>query len=374
MKIVIAPDSYKNALRASAVAEAMRSGWQQSRPQDETVLLPMSDGGEGLCDALCAALSGTKVEVPSHDALMRERCALAVISGETAVVESAEANGIELLHRSELSPLKTTTFGVGEIIKTLIEKYHCRNFIIGIGGSATVDGGAGMLQALGYRFFDRCGREIAPGAGGGALKEICRMEGSAAENLLSGVKIQVACDVTNILCGVTGSAAVFGPQKGATPDDVKILDANLEHFARIWQDAGKMPGDGAAGGLGFALRMLGAEMVKGAALVMEHTGFYHALAGADLVLTGEGCSDDQTACGKLCSEIARATAEKGIPAVLISGALRGDCRDLEKLFAGCFSVSSGVCTLDEALAASEENIRRTVRNLAVFAGSFFRRK
>ena len=213
MKIVIAPDSYKNALRASAVAEAMRSGWQQSRPQDETVLLPMSDGGEGLCDALCAALNGTKVEVPSHDALMRERCALAVISGETAVVESAEANGIELLHRSELSPLKTTTFGVGEIIKTLIEKYHCRNFIIGIGGSATVDGGAGMLQALGYGMLDKNGEQVSFGARG--LKEL---ETITDENVIPELKectFRIACDVTNPLCGELGCSAVFALQKGA---------------------------------------------------------------------------------------------------------------------------------------------------------------
>lgn len=370
MKIIAAPDSYKNALRASSVACAMARGWQQVRPQDEVVLLPMSDGGEGLCDALCTALNGTKVGITVHDSLMRLREGIAVTAGDTAVVESAEANGIELLDRSELSPLKTTTYGVGELIKVLIEKYHCRNFIVGIGGSATVDGGIGMLQALGYRFYRSNGELIAPGAGGGVLNEICRMDGREAEALLSDVKIRVACDVTNILCGSSGSAAVFGPQKGASEEDVKVLDANLAHFARIWNDPGCAPGDGAAGGLGFALRMLGATMVKGAQLVMEHTGFFSALAGADLVLTGEGCSDDQTVCGKLCSEIARAAKKHNVPTVLISGALRGDCRELEKLFAGCFSVSTGVCTLDEALAASEENIVRITRNLAAFAGAF----
>ena len=301
MKIIVAPDSFKNALRAAGVARALAAGWKQVRAQDEVICLPMSDGGEGLCDALCAALDGKFADIAVHDSLMRPRIGRAVVAGDPAVIESAEANGIELLKRCELAPLETTTFGVGEIFRTLLQKYHCRNFIIGIGGSATVDGGVGMLQALGFRFLRADGSALPPGAGGGALKEIVKIDDSGAEPLLKGVQIKVACDVNNVLCGSNGSAEVFAPQKGASPETVKILDGNLHHFAGVWGDPGEFPGDGAAGGLGFALRMLGGNMESGAKIVMRETGFADALAGADLVITGEGCSDDQTACGKLCA-------------------------------------------------------------------------
>ena len=373
MKIVIAPDSFKNALRASEVARALSEGWKSVRMQDEMILLPMSDGGEGLCDALANSLAGTFVEIPVHDALMRECLAKAVVSGDTAVIESAEANGIERLKRSELAPLETTTFGVGELLRTLLEKYRCRNFIIGIGGSATVDGGVGMLQALGYRFFDADGKLIPPGAGGGVLEKIVRICDKEVEPQLKSAKIKVACDVTNVLCGNSGSAAVFGPQKGATPEMVEILDKNLKHFAELWNDNGEAEGDGAAGGLGFALRQLGGEMVSGAQLVMQETHFTEHLAGADLVITGEGCSDDQTACGKLCSAIALAAKRSEVPTVLVSGALRGDCAELEKLFAGCFSISRGVCTLEEALKDTENNLKKSARALAAFASKLLNR-
>ena len=370
MKVIVAPDSFKHALRASSVAGSIAEGWKHIRKQDEVIQLPMSDGGEGLCDALCAALNGRFVNIAIHDPLMRPRQGTAVVAGETAVIESAEANGIELLKNSELSPLETTTYGVGELLCTLLKQYHCRNFIIGIGGSATVDGGVGMLQALGCRFLRADGSVVPDGAGGGALAEIVRIDDSAVEPLLKNVQIKVACDVNNILCGPSGSAAVFGPQKGATPEMVKILDENLCHFAKLFGNNGDHPGDGAAGGLGFALRMLGGNMVSGAKLVMQETGFAAVLAGADLVITGEGCSDDQTACGKLCAEIALKAKAAGVPTVLISGALRGDCAELEKLFAGCFSISRGVCSLDEALKNSAVNLEKCASSVAAFAGIF----
>ncbi len=366
MKIIIAPDSFKNALRANEVAQALAAGWKKVRKEDEIIMLPMSDGGEGLCDALGAALNGKFADIAVHDSLMRPRQGRAVVSGECAVIESAEANGIELLKRSELSPLSTTTYGVGEIFRTLLHKYHCRNFIIGIGGSATVDGGVGMFQALGYRFLRADGSVIPPGAGGGGLSEIAKIDAGDAEPLLKDIQIQVACDVNNVLCGSNGSAAVFGPQKGATPEMVKRLDENLRHFARLWGENGEVPGDGAAGGLGFALRMLGGKMESGAGIVMRETGFVKALAGADLVITGEGCSDDQTACGKLCAVLAHEAEAAGVPTVLVSGALRGNCTELEKLFSGCFSISRGVCTLDEALASTRENLEKTASALAAF--------
>ncbi len=368
MKIIVAPDSFKNALRASSVAQYMAAGWKRVRKNDELIMLPMSDGGEGLCDALCTALHGEFVDIPVHDSLMRLRQGRAVIAGDTAVIESAEANGIELLEQSELAPLETTTFGVGELLRSLFNEHHCRNFIIGIGGSATVDGGVGMLQALGYRFLRADGSAVPDGAGGGVLNKIVKIDDSAVDPLLKNIQIKVACDVNNVLCGEHGSAAVFGPQKGATPEMVKILDENLRHFAKLFGNNGDFPGDGAAGGLGFALRMIGGRMESGAKIVMRETGFAAALDGADLVITGEGCSDDQTACGKLCAAIALEAKAAGVPAVLVSGALRGDCSELEKLFAGCFSISRGVSTLEDALKDTAVNLEKCTASLAAFAG------
>ena len=227
-----------------------------------------------------------------------------------------------------------------------------------------------MLQALGYRFLRKDGSVIPDGAGGGILNEIVEIDDENVEPLLKEIQIKVACDVNNLLCGANGSAAVFGPQKGATVEMVKILDENLCHFANLYGSAGDVPGDGAAGGLGFALRMLGGKMVSGAKIVMQETGFAKALDGADLVITGEGCSDDQTACGKLCASIALEAKAAGVPTVLVSGALRGDCAELEKLFAGCFSISRGVCTLDEAMAHTAENLKKCSSALAAYAGMF----
>lgn len=368
MKIIVAPDSFKNALRASSVARSMAAGWKRVRKDDELIMLPMSDGGEGLCDALCTALHGKFVDIPVHDPLMRLRQGRAVIAGDTAVIESAEANGIELLEQSELAPLETTTFGVGELLWSLFNEHHCRNFIIGIGGSATVDGGVGMLQALGYRFWRADGSVVPDGAGGGVLNKIVRIDGSCADPLLKNIQIKVASDVNNVLCGEHGSAAVFGPQKGATPEMVKILDENLRHFAGLFEENGDVPGDGAAGGLGFALRMIGGQIESGAKIVMRETGFAAALDGADLVITGEGCSDDQTACGKLCAAIALEAKAAGVSTVLVSGALRGDCSELEKLFAGCFSISRGVSTLEDALKDTAVNLEKCTASLAAFAG------
>ena len=374
MKIIVAPDSFKHSLRAGGVADAVASGWASVRPEDEILKFPMSDGGEGLCEALCHALSGKMVKISTYDPLMRPRIGTAVVAGDTAVIESAEANGIELLDKTELSPLRCTTFGVGELIKALLLQYHCRNFIIGIGGSATVDGGSGMMQSLGCRFFDQNGGELPPGMGGGDLRRIAAIDKTSMLPELKMIRIKVACDVSNILCGECGSAAVFGPQKGATAEMVRILDENLLHWAKLWNDPGTSSGDGAAGGLGFALRMLGGRMVKGALLVMEETGFLRALDGCDLVITGEGCSDNQTAYGKLCSQIALSAGERGVPTLLLSGALKGDCSELFRLFSGCFSISTGPGTLEEALKNCAANLRDSASALAGFSNIFNRKR
>ena len=367
MKIVIAPDSYKGAMRAGQVAAAIAEGWRSIRQDDEIVLLPLSDGGEGLCEVLTNGSGGEFVRIETVDALMRQKSATVGISGDTAVIESAEANGIEHLAATELNPLRATTAGVGMLLKEVLTRYRCRKVIIGIGGSATVDGGAGMLQALGVRFYDRCGRLLPFGIGGGDLINIGRIELDGMLPEISEAEISVACDVTNPLCGDNGSAAVFGPQKGALPDMVTSLDRNLAHFASLLDDDGTCPGDGAAGGLGFALRkVVRAQLCPGAALVMRELKFAEVLKDASLVITGEGCSDNQTVCGKLCSQVAETAGEYGVPVLLLSGALQGDCKELEKLFAGIFSIAVRPSTLDEAIASTGENLYRSAANFARF--------
>ncbi|MBE6357058.1 MAG: glycerate kinase [Lentisphaerae bacterium] len=372
MKIVIAPDSYKGAMRAAKVADTLAKAWLSIRPQDDVVTIPLSDGGEGMADALASACGGEFLTIPTFDALMRQITGKAVVLGSVAVLESAEANGIERINKDELNPMAATTFGVGVMISALLDR-GCRELIIGIGGSATVDGGAGMLQALGAVFYDIDGNELPPGAGGVVLRHVAKVDFSKLDPRLAQCRIQVACDVINPLCGVNGSAAVFGPQKGATPDMVNSLDANLHHWAELAGDPGVIPGDGAAGGLGFALRkILNAKLLSGAELVMKYSGFEAALPGASMVITGEGCSDEQTVCGKLCACVAQKAAEYHVPTVLVSGALRGDTSALESLFCGCFSISPGAVSLAEAVAGTERNLLRMGANLArltVAAGS-----
>ncbi|MBR7121714.1 MAG: glycerate kinase [Lentisphaeria bacterium] len=364
MKVIFAPDSYKGALRAEKVAGTMAAAWQTIRPEDEIITIPLSDGGEGMAAALAAAGNGNFITVPTTDALQRKINAQAVITGNIAVLESAEANGIEKLSRQELNPLAATTFGVGTMINHLLDR-NCTDLLIGIGGSATVDGGAGMLQALGAKFIDRNGNQLPDGIGGGSLRHIARVDLDGINKKLAGCRIKVACDVTNPLTGPLGSAAVFGPQKGATGEMVTSLDENLAHWAALFNDDGSHPGDGAAGGLGFALRkILGATLVSGAELVLEYSNFDAAAADADLVITGEGCSDEQTAYGKLCSIVAAHAAKYDVPTILVSGALKGDCTALEKVFLACFSIARGPATLDEAIAATEKNLRHMAINLA----------
>ena len=372
MKIVIAPDSCKGALSSPDVCAALKAGWLERRPQDEVLLFPLADGGEGTCEALVKAGKGKLYETQAHDPLMRPitcRCGI-VGAGPTGVMELAAASGIELLSRQELSPLETTTYGSGEVMKFLLEK-GCRKFLLGIGGSATVDGGVGMLQALGAQFFDAQGALLPPGLGGGSLKRIAKADFCSLDPRLKECCIEVACDVTNPLSGPHGAAAVFGPQKGATPEEVEILEENLKHWAELCGGDGELPGSGAAGGVGFMLRtVLKSTISSGAELVIKCAALDEALENADLLITGEGCSDEQTLCGKLPAVAAAHGAKFNVPTVLCSGAVKGDTRELEKVFAGVFSISHGAVTLDEAIARTAENLRRTAANLAALANAF----
>jgi len=279
----------------------------------------------------------------------------------------AAASGIELIPTNQLNPLQATSWGTGELIADAIN-LGVSKIIIGIGGSATCDGGAGMMQALGCRFRDPRGFEVAGRACGGMLDRIASIE--VPDHFpLAGVEICVACDVTNPLLGHDGCARVYGPQKGANNAMIAMLDRNLAHFSKVLMAAGlatscQQPGDGAAGGLGFGLRALfGAQMCSGAQLVLSAAGFADHLAGADLVITGEGCTDGQTMSGKLCACVAAVAAEHHVPTIIVSGALRGDRHELLRHFSAAFSIAPGPESLEEALQHAHMDLSDTAASI-----------
>jgi glycerate kinase len=278
----------------------------------------------------------------------------------------ASASGIELLRREDLNPLKAASYGTGELIKAALDS-GAKNIIIGIGGSATNDGGIGMLEALGFRFLDEKGEPA--GRGGEALAKIASVDTDGADKRLKNVSILVACDVTNPLTGPKGASAIFGPQKGASPEMVKALDAGLAKLGAAWIKAGlakdtDQPGDGAAGGIGAALRIcLNAKMESGAMLVMRHAGFFNRLKDADLVITGEGMTDGQTAGGKLCSVVARESRNAGVPVALLSGALGGDAGALLSSFDYAVSIACGQIGLDAMIKDSKRDLTFAAENL-----------
>lgn len=357
-KIVIAPDSYKGCLSAAEVAAAVAAGVSKAFPEAELVLLPLADGGEGTLDALLRVPGSEAVEVNAHDAFMRPvRSRIAKLPGGRFAVELAEICGIER-HRDELSPLRATSYGVGMAILAAAS-FGAAEIVVSLGGSCSTDGGAGLLQALGALFIDENGNPLPPGIGGGALSRIASADFSAIPKL----NITVATDVTSPLCGRLGAAYVFSPQKGASCDEVKLLDANLRHFANICGGPGVSPGDGAAGGCGFAMRAVcGGKVTSGALLVMEMLGFGEALNGADLLITGEGCSDAQTLAGKLCFQAAAAARKRGVKTALISGALR-DAAELKKVFGGIIAASPPDAPLDYAILHAREFIAAAAESL-----------
>ena len=276
-------------------------------------------------------------------------------------MEMAAASGIELLSASQLNPMQASTCGTGELLRHLLQAGHT-SIVIGIGGSATVDGGTGMAQALGYRFLDATGAAI-PAQGGQALSRIASVDESAVLPALAGAHLQVACDVRNPLTGPAGAAAVFGPQKGATPEMIPVLDAGLANLQRVRGLEGRA-GDGAAGGLGFGLRTFcHAEIVSGARLVAETVHLPDALQDADLLITGEGRTDSQTASGKLCAVLAEMARAGGVKTLLLSGALQGDLSRLLETFDFACSISAGHSSLEACISHAKEDLAFTVCNL-----------
>jgi glycerate kinase len=366
LRVVIAPDKFKWSLSASDAARAMARGVLAAAPDATVCLSPMADGGEGTVEALVASTSGSLATATVSGPLDEPREAEYGLLGDgsTAVLEMATASGLKLVPPDQRDPLRASTRGTGELFKSALDR-GIRQFIVGIGGSATNDGGAGFAQALGYRLLDREGRELPPG--GGVLDRLERIEGSGRDPRLDQAQIRVACDVDNPLCGPRGASAVYGPQKGADSKMVARLDGNLAHFARIVQrdlgiDILEIPGAGAAGGLGGGLIAFAhGRLEPGIELVIESVGLRDRLASADLCLTGEGAIDASSGAGKTAVGVARLARSLGVPAVAFAGTLGpGAEAVLQEGIVAFFSICPGPIALEEAIARASELLERTV--------------
>lgn len=348
MKILLAPDSFKGCLTAREAADALAAGLHRVQPACDVVFVPVADGGEGFSEAVLSARGGKWIQADTIDPLGRPIRARYALCGDTAVVETAAASGLPLLRPEERNPLHTTSFGTGMLIRAALDR-GCRDVLVGLGGSATHDAGTGLLSALGYRFLDASGKEL-PGVGA-ALGRITRIDCSDTHPALRTTRFTAACDVDTPLFGPDGAAEVFAPQKGATPEEVRLLDAGTAAFANVierneipvqarndYSDARNdhdskqddspivipakagISGAGAAGGIGWALhKMLGARLESGIDLVLDAAGFDTLLQDADLVITGEGRLDGQTARGKVAAGILRRAQRAGVPVAAVCG-------------------------------------------------------
>ncbi len=368
MKIVVAPDSFKGSLSAEEVGVTIKAAFLAAVPDVQVAVIPMADGGEGTLDTLLFAADGRKIEAVATGPLGEQMPACYGIlgDGETAVIEMAQVAGLPLLSAEERNPMRTTTFGVGELIVAALEQ-GLRSFIIGLGGSATNDGGMGMLQALGAVFLDQSGQQVRPI--GGALQEIVAVDFSGLHPKIRDCRFRIASDVENPLCGLNGASHVFGPQKGATEAQVLQLDKALGHYAALIEQALQVklqhqPGAGAAGGLGFGFLVLGAEIVSGSQLVAEATGLEEEIKTADWVITGEGQSDAQTLMGKVPFFVANTAKKHVVGTILISGGLGQGHEALLEHFTACFSVANAPMTLGKAIAQAKPLLFSCARNIA----------
>lgn len=363
MKVVIAPDSFKDGLRAGEVARRVLLGLRSVVRGVELDCCPVADGGEGFVDAIAFAHATTKIQrTPTFDPLMRSINGYwAMIADEDgqpdlAVIELAAASGLERLKPNERDPRKTSTFGTGTLIEQALLD-EARRVTLGIGGSASNDAGCGIAQALGFDFLDRNGKPIEEAITGQILCHIKSIRPIPSETL-NAIRITIACDVTNPLTGPNGAAYVYAPQKGATPEQVEQLDAGLRHMAKLWReqlgvDVENIPGAGAAGGVGGGLvAMLGAKLVPGAELVLDTIGFDERIKDADLVITGEGRLDSQSLQGKAAMAVARRCQKAGVPCVALVGSVgEGAERALEHGLTAYYVIGEGL--------SAEESIRRT---------------
>ncbi|MFH1741577.1 MAG: glycerate kinase [bacterium] len=336
MKIVLAPNTFKESLAAPDVCKAMEKGIRAAGFSGEIKSVPMADGGDGTMDALVAATGGEIRSMTATDPLGRpvEATFGLLGGGNAAVVEMAQASGLWRLTLEERNPSLTSTHGTGDLIRAALDA-GATTIVVGIGGSATVEGGAGMAESLGYRFLDSSNKPIRPT--GGNLRDIRAIDASGVDAAIRGARFRVACDVDNPLLGTHGAATVYGPQKGATPEMIDLLEEGLSNLARLWEhdldvQVKDTPGAGAAGGLGAGLvAFCRAEIVPGFDLIAELSGLDNALEGADLVFTGEGRVDQSTGYGKVPAGVARRAHAKSIPVVCLAGEVIGDVSDLHQI-------------------------------------------
>ncbi len=381
MKIVLAPDSFKESVTAAEAASAMARGVRTVVPDAECIEVPMSDGGEGFTEAVAAGIGARVIDVDVHDALGRPARGTIAVGEGIAAFEVASAVGLDMVETGERDIMRSSSRGVGELLLAAVEHVgEGGQVVVGLGGSATNDGGAGMLAALGAQFLDSEGRELEPHPAG--LRDLARIDLSGLDPAVRSLRITAACDVTNPLTGERGASAVFGPQKGADADTVRDLDSLLDRLARTAQQAtdadagGKGPasaaaaeGAGAAGGLGWSLMaFLGALMEPGVDLVCRTVDLAGAVRGADLVLTGEGSVDAQTLDGKTPAGVARVAAEAGVPCVVLAGRVVADADVLlEHGVSALVGIVPGAVDLRNALAAGAENLERSAATVVRLA-------
>ncbi|SHK59909.1 glycerate kinase [Paramaledivibacter caminithermalis DSM 15212] len=372
MKIVLAPDSFKESMTAKEACEAMERGIKKVNSNIECIKVPMADGGEGTMQSLVDATKGkvykVKVNGPLGDEVEAEYGILG--NGEIAVLEMASASGIQLISKEKRNPLKTSTYGTGQLIKACLN-HPIKKILIGIGGSSTNDGGAGMIQALGGRLLDKNGIELP--FGGGQLGELEKIDLSNLDKRLKNLEIEVACDVNNPLVGKNGASFVFGPQKGATKEMVEILDKNLNHFAdkikeALGKDIKEVHGAGAAGGLGAGLMaFLNGKLKKGIDMVVEYTKLEENIKEADMVWTGEGSIDSQTIFGKTPLGVAKIAEKYDVPVIVLAGRVGDKIAELyDNGIDAIFSIMQEASSLEEALVKGKENIEKLSENLIRF--------
>lgn len=367
LRVVVAPDSYKESLSAAGVADAIAQGIRAAAPQAEILCVPMADGGEGSLDAVLAATGGERRQATVLNA-NGQSCVAAWgwLGHKTAFIEMAEAAGLERIPVQARTPLEASTYGVGQLILQALDA-GARRIVLGLGGSATTDGGAGLFQALGGRLCDTEGAELPPG--GGPLQRLAGIDTLRLDPRLAHVQFEIAVDVDNPLCGDRGAAAIFGPQKGAEPDQVAFLDRALAHFAAVCKaqtgrDESHTPGTGAAGGLGFVIKtFFQAEFRPGVELIAELAQLDQALQGAQLVFTGEGRMDRQTLLGKTPAGVARHGKAHGAAVIALAGSLGEGYEALYEIgVTAAFSVVPGPMTLAQACEHTAGLLRERARD------------
>lgn len=367
--ILLAPDSFKESMTAKEVCLSMEKGIKKVNGNIKCVHVPMADGGEGTMQSLVDATGGNmhfaNVIGPLGNEVEAEYGILG--DGETGILEMASASGLHLVPLEKRNPLVTTTYGTGQLIKACLD-FGVKKLIVGIGGSATNDGGSGMIAALGGRFMDKDGKEI--GLGGGELSKLKAIDLSNFDARLKNVTVEVACDVTNPLCGVKGASFVFGPQKGATPETVRILDQNLKHYSEIikeemGKDVANIPGSGAAGGMGAGLlAFLNGTLKKGIEIVIQYTELEEKIKCADMVWTGEGSIDYQTQYGKTPLGVAAIAKKYNKPVIALAGRVGNDIEILyDKGISSVFCITKELTSLEKALEKGKENVEKTSENI-----------